>query len=315
MVTHNQLSTTDIAIKNLYVSFPVKTGLVQAVDNISVTFKHGQITGIIGESGCGKSVLGQAILGILPEYVQRCGQILYRDANIFADNTVIPNFYGQEFALIPQNPGEALNPLRKTGKQFNDILLTAGINDPDDNYKISLLQFFGLADGRRVLAAYPHELSGGMLQRVLGAMSICCSPVWLVADEPTKGLDETACAVVYENLGKIKTKKNLGMLIITHDLQLARSLCDTIAVMYAGQLVEYGPHVLNAPKHPYTQAFLAALPENGFQPLAGLPPAPQDNLQGCRFTPRCKSSMPLCHKEAPPTCTIGTAEVRCFLYA
>lgn len=315
MVTNNQLSTTDITIKNLHVSFPVKTGQVKAVDNISVAFKHGQITGLIGESGCGKSVLGQAILGILPEYVQRRGQIFYRDANIFEDNTVIPNFYGQEFALIPQNPGEALNPLRKIGKQFNDILLTAAINDPDDNYKISLLQFFGLDDCQRVLSAYPHELSGGMLQRVLGAMSICCSPVWLLADEPTKGLDETACAVVYENLGKIKTKKALGMLVITHDLQLAHSLCDTVAVMYAGQLVEYGPHVLTAPKHPYTQAFLAALPENGFQPLPGLPPAPQDKLQGCRFALRCKNSMLRCHKEAPPASTVEAAEIRCFLYA
>lgn len=315
MVNQKQLAAPDIEVQKLHVYFPVHKGLVKAVDNVSITFKHGQITGIIGESGCGKSVLGQAILGILPEYVQRSGQIFYRNADIFKDNTVIPHFYGQEFALIPQNPGEALNPLRKIGQQFDDILLTAAISDADRHYKTSLLQFFGLHDCRRVLAAYPHELSGGMLQRVLGAMSICCRPVWLLADEPTKGLDETACAVVYENLTKIKTKTDLGMLIITHDLQLAASTCDNIAVMYAGQLVEYGPHVLTSPKHPYTQAFLAALPVNGFQPLAGLAPSPQDKLQGCSFAPRCKNNMPRCHKEKPPACKLESAEVRCFLYA
>ena len=154
-----------------------------------------------------------------------------------------------------------------------------------------------------------------MLQRVLCAMSICCSPLWLLADEPTKGLDETACGVVYENLQKIKTSQSLGMLIITHDLQLARSICADIAVMYAGQIDEYGPQVLTGPRHPYTQAFLAALPENGFQPLPGLPPLPQDHLPGCRFAPRCPSCQKRCLQEVPPVNDSGTAKVRCFHYA
>ena len=154
-----------------------------------------------------------------------------------------------------------------------------------------------------------------MLQRVLCAMSVCCSPNWLLADEPTKGLDETACGVVYENLQKIKTSQQPGMLIITHDLQLARSICADIAVMYAGQIVEYGPQVFTDPRHPYTQAFLAALPENGFQPLPGLPPLPQDELPGCRFAPRCASCHERCLQAVPPVYDSGTAKVRCFLYA
>ena len=266
MVTLNS-AALDLVLHQLYVHFPVPGGLVRAVDGVDICFRHQQITAIIGESGCGKSVLGQAILGILPDYVARSGNIFYRSTDILADNTSLPGFYGQKIALIPQNPGDSLNPLRTIGRQFDDILQTAGLNDKTNQRKQQLLTFFGLPDAERVLAAYPHELSGGMLQRVLCAMSICCSPLWLLADEPTKGLDETACGVVYENLQKIKTSQSLGMLIITHDLQLARSICADIAVMYAGQIVEYGPQVLTGPRHPYTQAFLAALPENGFQPL------------------------------------------------
>ena len=245
MVTLNS-AALDLVLHQLYVHFPVPGGLVRAVDGVDICFRHQQITGIIGESGCGKSVLGQAILGILPDYVARSGNIFYRSTDILADNTSLPGFYGQQIALIPQNPGDSLNPLRTIGRQFDDILQTAGFNDKTNQRKQQLLTFFGLPDAERVLAAYPHELSGGMLQRVLCAMSICCSPLWLLADEPTKGLDETACGVVYENLQKIKTSQSLGMLIITHDLQLARSICADIAVMYAGQIVEYGPQVLTA---------------------------------------------------------------------
>ncbi|HJI10929.1 MAG TPA: ABC transporter ATP-binding protein [Phascolarctobacterium faecium] len=314
MVTLNS-AALDLVLHQLYVHFPVPGGLVRAVDGVDICFRHQQITGIIGESGCGKSVLGQAILGILPDYVARSGNIFYRSTDILADNTSLPGFYGQQIALIPQNPGDSLNPLRTIGRQFDDILQTAGLNDKTNQRKQQLLTFFGLPDAERVLAAYPHELSGGMLQRVLCAMSICFSPLWLLADEPTKGLDETACGVVYENLQKIKTSQSLGMLIITHDLQLARSICADIAVMYAGQIVEYGPQVLTGPRHPYTQAFLAALPENGFQPLPGLPPLPQDHLPGCRFAPRCPSCQKRCLQEVPPVYDSGTAKVRCFLYA
>ena len=293
MVTLNS-AALDLVLHQLYVHFPVPGGLVRAVDGVDICFRHQQITAIIGESGCGKSVLGQAILGILPDYVARSGNIFYRSTDILAYNTSL---------------------LRTIGRQFDDILQTAGLNDKTNQRKQQLLTFFGLPDAERVLAAYPHELSGGMLQRVLCAMSICCSPLWLLADEPTKGLDETACGVVYENLQKIKNSQSLGMLIITHDLQLARSICADIAVMYAGQIVEYGPQVLTGPRHPYTQAFLAALPENGFQPLPGLPPLPQDHLPGCRFAPRCPSCQKRCLQEVPPVYDSGTAKVRCFLYA
>ena len=207
MVTLNS-AALDLVLHQLYVHFPVPGGLVRAVDGVDICFRHQQITGIIGESGCGKSVLGQAILGILPDYVARSGNIFYRSTDILAYNTSLPGFYGQQIALIPQNPGDSLNPLRTIGRQFDDILQTAGFNDKTNQRKQQLLTFFGLPDAERVLAAYPHELSGGMLQRVLCAMSICCSPLWLLADEPTKGLDETACGVVYENLQKIKTSQN-----------------------------------------------------------------------------------------------------------
>nr|MBP6044491.1 ABC transporter ATP-binding protein [Phascolarctobacterium sp.] len=163
MVTLNS-AALDLVLHQLYVHFPVPGGLVRAVDGVDICFRHQQITGIIGESGCGKSVLGQAILGILPDYVARSGNIFYRSTDILADNTSLPGFYGQQIALIPQNPGDSLNPLRTIGRQFDDILQTAGFNDKTNQRKQQLLTFFGLPDAERVLAAYPHELSGGMLQ-------------------------------------------------------------------------------------------------------------------------------------------------------
>lgn len=304
-----------LQISDLQVHFPVSKGLVKAVDGISAQFEHGKITGIIGESGCGKSVLGQALLGLLPDYVTRSGQILYRGTDILANAAGIPGFYGQEFALIPQNPGDALNPLRKIGRQFDDILQAAALKDNDQQLKRSLLSYFGLSDTARILSAYPHELSGGMLQRVLCAMSICCAPHWLLADEPTKGLDELSCTIVYDNLQKIKLRGKLGMLVITHDLQLARTICDRLAIMYAGQIVEYGKRLLTEPRHPYTKAFLNALPGNGFQPLAGLPPSPQEQRPGCRFAPRCSACMERCRHEMPPPYMVDDTQVRCFLYA
>ena len=188
MVTLNS-AALDLVLHQLYVHFPVPGGLVRAVDGVDICFRHQQITGIIGESGCGKSVLGQAILGILPDYVARSGNIFYRSTDILADNTSLPGFYGQQIALIPQNPGDSLNPLRTIGRQFDDILQTAGFNDKTNQRKQQLLTFFGLPDAERVLAAYPHELSGGMLQRVMIALTMQQASKLIIADEITTAVD------------------------------------------------------------------------------------------------------------------------------
>lgn len=301
-----------IILDDVYAYFPVAEGTVKAVDGVSVSFEHGCFTAVIGESGCGKSVLGQAILGILPAYVQKQGRIMYMNSNLL--QSAPKDYYGKAMGIIPQNPSESLNPIRTIEKQMLDVVCDMDKVEALAKLRKSL-SYFGLEDVDKVLAAYPFELSGGMQQRVLCAISLLKTPEWILADEPTKGLDAETAAVVYDNLAKFKENENLGMVIITHDIALARRLCDKIAVMYAGQILEYGKDVLDKPKHPYTQAFVAALPENGFQPLEGTAPSPKDDMQGCKFAPRCKQCSERCLRERPKEYMAGDTMVRCFIYA
>lgn len=301
-----------IAVRSLSVGFPVGQGFFYAVDNISMALQPRIFTAIVGESGCGKSVLGQAILGILPDNVQKKGAIFYKNKPV---NGLL-EAGSQAFGLIPQNPSDSLNPTRKIGKQMQDILDTVDIADKNDAYKSECLEFFCLQDIPRVLAAYPHELSGGMLQRVLCAMSICHKPHWILADEPTKGLDEKVNSVVISNLQKMKQDLSVGMLIITHDIKLAQNLCDEVIVMYAGQIMERSSVLFQQPLHPYTQGFLQALPANGLQTMKGKAPAPGETGAGCKFAPRCPHCFARCLQEQPDLYTgAGGAQVRCFLYA
>lgn len=301
-----------IDLEKLYVYFPVVEGTVKAVDGISISFTPNTYTAIVGESGCGKSVLGQAILGILPPTVQKQGALYFGNRNLL--ETLPDDYYGKIMGVVPQNPSESLNPIRTIKKQMLDVL-GEPVSAKQEELLKEKLCFFGLEDVERVLAAYPHELSGGMQQRVLCAMSLLRNPGWILADEPTKGLDTETSEIVYENLLKIKEVGQCGMLIITHDIQLAKKLCDNIAVMYSGQILEFGNKVLEEPKHPYTKAFIAALPENGFQPLEGMAPSPGEEMLGCKFAPRCKYCMPRCLRECPTEIIKDNTMVRCFLYA
>lgn len=299
-----------VSLEKLSVYFPVRGGTVKAVDDVTVSFAPHSYTAIIGESGCGKSVLGQAVLGILPAGVIKKGAVKFGRCNLL--NELPADYYGKIMSIVPQNPSESLNPIRSIKKQMLDVL---GAEENAEHSIAEQLKYFGLEDYERVLAAYPCELSGGMQQRVLCAMALLKRPEWILADEPTKGLDEETAALVYANLKKIKAAGNCGMLIITHDIALAKTLCDRIAVMYAGQILEIGPAVLRRPLHPYTQAFVASLPENGFVPLDGLAPGPGEELQGCRFAARCRHCGRRCLESVPEMYEIDGAKVRCFLYA
>ena len=300
----------DFELENLVVHFPAEGGFVKAVDNVTVKFAKGTYTAIVGESGCGKSVLGQGILGILPENIHKSGQLKYLEYNLLEQ--LPEGYHGRIIGIVPQNPSESMNPIRCIKKQMLDVV---GNDSRAMEHIEASLKSFGLDDTQRVLASYPFELSGGMQQRVLCAMSMLKKPEWILSDEPTKGLDETTAEVVYENLQHIKEEYDCGMVIITHDIQLAKKLCDKIAVMYAGQILEFGSNVLDNPMHPYTKAFVASLPENGFEPMEGKAPAPGDDLQGCKFAPRCKFSAEKCFKECPKESFVGDTMVRCFLYA
>ncbi len=298
----------EIKLQNLSVGFPMHGQVFYAVDDVSLTLAPGRFTAIVGESGCGKSVLGQALLHILPQQVLQRGQALY-------DGQIIDRIR-REFGVIPQNPSASLNPTRKIGRQLQDILQAAGITDAEDAYKKQLLAQFGQDDAARVLAAYPHELSGGMLQRVLCAMALSTRPAWILADEPTKGLDESVGRIVLQNLQRIRSLQTTSMLIITHDIVLARELCDDVVVMYAGQVLEKSSRLFTQPLHPYSQAFLQALPQNGLQVLPGRAPAAGEALTGCKFAPRCQCCSTRCYRERPKLYTAAEdVQVRCFLYA
>ena len=215
------LNINNIQIKNLYVYFNINNKRLKIIDGIDLLLEQGNFTAIIGESGCGKSILGQAILGILPQNTSCNGEIIYKKTNILFDSDKTNNSFGKEFEIVPQNPEAAFNPIRKITKQMDDILSAADIKEDKNFIKKKYLKLFGMEKPERVLQCYPHELSGGMQQRVLCAMSVMTRPKWILADEPTKGMDEKLCRIVYDNLLLIKKENFSSMIIITHDILLA----------------------------------------------------------------------------------------------
>lgn len=303
-----------IEVRDLQVNFHLRDREVRAVDNVRIAFPDGKITGIIGESGCGKSVLGLALLGLLPPYAEVKGQIFMDEKPIVPECS--RQNLGTVIGLIPQNPAESMNPAHTVAFHLKEALLPLRLNRRELRRRSEkLLQDFGFSDPSRILRCYPHALSGGMQQRVLCAIGSACAPRWILADEPTKGLDRDLRGQVQNTLLSLKTRGVESMLVITHDLPLARGMCDVLAVMYAGQIVEFGPNLLEHPLHPYTRAFLNALPENGFQALRGVAPRSGQRLPGCLFAPRCPRAMERCRVERPDAYACNTgANVRCFLY-
>ena len=282
---------TGISADSFSVTFHLPEADVRAVDGVSVQFQEGKITGLIGESGCGKSVLGLALLGLLPPYASTEGT-LSLDGQVLT-SALSRKKLGTEIGLIPQNPSDSLNPARTVMAQLQEALLPLRLSGKHRNEKArELLVSFGFSDPERILKAYPHELSGGMQQRVLCALGAACSPRWILADEPTKGLDRDLLVQVEDTLLSLKQYGVKSMVIITHDLPLAHALCDSLAVMYAGQILESGSGVLENPLHPYTRVFLDALPGKR------LPEHPGQSAQSGRTPPRLSlcSQMPLCHR-------------------
>lgn len=297
----------DVDIKNLNIRFKQREKIFHIIRDLTIRFPENKFIGILGESGCGKSILGQAILGYLPQNAQIEGNINYKGKNILKGQKRLV-----DFGIIPQSPSESLNPIRSIRKQMQDIMDIYNIQDKNHNYKYELLSFFGLSDIKRILDSYPHELSGGMQQRVLCAMGIINKPKWILADEPTKGLDERVANVVYENLLKIKSQQQMGMILITHDVSLAKKVCDKVAIMYAGQIVEYGKSTLDKPKHPYTKTFLEALPENGLKTNILLKSDVEINDKVCQYLSYCKYAMPICKVKTPGILRLEDREIRCF---
>jgi oligopeptide transport system ATP-binding protein len=323
-----------LRIEGLSIAFPSPFGLVQAVRDVSFTLRRGETVAIVGESGCGKSVTSLSVIGLLPagqsnvmagkiDFHRRDGQ--WTDL-LTLPRAELPAIRGNEIAMIFQEPMTCLNPLHRVGDQIAEVLtLHRGLRRSEAiACVIDMLARVGISDPIRRKDAYPHELSGGMCQRVMIAMALACQPTLLIADEPTTALDVTIQAQIIALFQSLQTSSQMAILFITHDLGVVAEIADRVLVMYAGSVVEEGDvvSVLTQPLHPYTKGLIAAVPRieeprrAAGQPFFSIPgqvPAPHEVPPGCAFMPRCDHACHgLCNTEAIPMQKAGNGRsVRC----
>ena len=292
--------------------FETPRGLLKAVDGVSLTIDRGRTLGIVGESGSGKSVLSRSLMGLLPRRgVQRSGTILYngRDLEGLSDKKRRA-MWGPEMAMIFQDPMTSLNPVVKIGRQLTEGLTHhLGMKGKDARQQaLALLREVGIPAPARRIEEYPHQLSGGMRQRVVIAIGLACGPKLLFADEPTTALDVTVQAQILDLLKREQTDREMGMVLVTHDLGVVAGHTDDIAVMYGGKIVERAPTrvLFKDMKMPYTEALLDSIPKLEYDShsrlsvIKGRPPDLIRPPEGCNFAPRCKYAQPNCHEEEPP---------------
>jgi len=321
-----------IAVRGLRVSFASDGGIARVLDGVDLTIGRGEIMGLVGESGCGKTTLARAILGILPRNSARieAGEIRFAGRALLAldEARLAAEVRGSEIAYIPQDPFTAFNPVFTIGTQIDDLmrfkspLLRGGLHRGQERRQrdrarvLDLLRQVQLPEPERVLRKYPHEVSGGQRQRLMIAMALLTEPKLVIADEPTTALDVTVQAQILQLLKGLARDRGVAVLFTTHDLGTAYEICDRITVMYAGQEVEEAPvsRFFVHPSHPYTRKLLDSLPSSGhgLRGIAGEIPRLVDPPPGCRFHPRCERATEACRATRPPPETLAPAHgVRC----
>ena len=306
--------------------FSSKKSSVTAVDDVSFDIKKGEIVGLVGESGCGKSVTSLSIMQLLKDTPGKVtnGEIIFQGRNLLdASKKEMLDIRGDKMSMIFQEPMSSLNPSMRIDKQMIEgIRLHTPLTKAEARKKSAdILSQVGIPDPQRVLKNYPHQLSGGMRQRVMIAMAMSCEPDLLIADEPTTALDVTIQAQILELMKKIQQDKGMSILLITHDLGVVAEMCSRVIVMYAGKIVEEAPvEILFAnPTHPYTQGLIASVPKlgSGVKVLPSIPGSVPDLSampKGCRFAPRCKYATEKCHQEQPELLSVGEKQkCRCWL--
>ena len=322
-----------LEVENLKTHFFLEQGLLRAVDGVSFVVREGETLGIVGESGCGKSVTARSILRLLPESIARIvdGSIIFHpDESHKIDITELKPFgdeirhiRGNDIAMIFQEPMSSLNPVYTIGYQIVEaIQLHQKVSKQEAHQRaIEMLDLVGIPEAAQRVNQYQHQFSGGMRQRAMIAMALSCNPRILIADEPTTALDVTIEAQILDLIQQIQNETNMSLVIITHDLNVIGEIADNVIVMYLGKVVESATadQIFDAPKHPYTQGLLQSLPQIGrnqrLTPIEGNVPSPHERPQGCAFSPRCPQVMDKCRSHEPPTVTTDDgSQVACWLY-
>lgn len=318
------VATPLLSIENLSVAFPTDEGSACAVNHLSLEIEPGKVLGVVGESGCGKSMTSMAVLRLVPSpgYIAN-GSIRFKGQDLL---TLKPEemrkIRGAQIALIPQDPLTSLNPVYTIGDQIVEVLTLHQHLSKRDAQKraIELLDMVRIPNSGERMNDYPHQFSGGMRQRVMIAMALSCTPALLIADEPTTALDVTVQAQILELLREIRREHQTAIMLITHDLGVVAEMCDEVAVMYAGRVVEKASvlDLFKDPKHPYTWGLLNSLPtmtRERLQPIEGQPPSITEIPEGCTFEPRCEKRMPVCKTRFPLAAEISDRhQVCCYLY-
>ncbi|MDY8022067.1 ABC transporter ATP-binding protein [Paenibacillus polymyxa] len=315
-----------LEVTNLRTEFKTAAGTIRAVDGVDLSVGKGETLGIVGESGCGKSITSLSIMQLLPKGLGKvaAGEVRFNGENMldFSERKM-RSIRGNEMAMIFQEPMTSLNPVFKIGKQIAE---SARYHHGVSKHKakdmaVEMLTKVGIPRPEKVAASYPHELSGGMRQRVMIAMAMVCNPKLLIADEPTTALDVTIQAQILDLMRELQKSEGTSILMITHDLGVVAEMCDRVVIMYAGQVVEETDvkTLFKDSKHPYTQSLLASLPQlnSDQERLSSIPgqvPNPLDMPKGCRFAPRCQFAKEICRAEAPELTEVAPGhKSRCLL--
>ena len=318
-----------LEVKDLKVSFQVNKNLLTAVDGVNFTLEEGRVLGIVGESGCGKSVTATSIMRLVPpsvSIIDSKSQILFRGEDLAkATEARMRQVRGSEISMIFQEPMSSLNPVYRIGDQMIEMIRSHDkkISRADALARcVQMLGRVGIPSPEQRVKEYPHQLSGGMRQRVMIAMALLCDPKLLIADEPTTALDVTIQAQILRIIRSLAREMNTAVILITHDMGVIAEMADDVLVMYAGKVVEYGTveDIFDHPSHPYTIGLLNSIPKLGsgdeahLHTIEGTVPMLDEMPEGCRFCTRCERALPSCKTQDPGMRAKGTHQVRCIHY-
>ncbi len=319
-------NNTLLSIEDLHIRYKTDDGTASAVNGVSLNIEKGKTLGLVGETGAGKTTTALGVLRLVPDPPGEIisGKITYNGENLLEISEAdMRKIRGSKISMIFQDPMTSLNPVITVGEQIQEVILLHENITPAEALEKAgvMMEKVGISASR--LGDYPHQFSGGMKQRIVIAMAIACEPELILADEPTTALDVTIQAQVLDLISKLKSELNTSMLLITHDLGVVSEVCDHVAIMYAGEIIEYGTveQIFTNPKHPYTKGLFQSIPnlESDVErliPIEGLMPDPMNLPSGCKFHPRCTQCMDICSQQDPEVTILkDNHNVRCYLHS